>query len=184
MTAKCRLPLFNLPDDPRIRLNPIVQEKKEMSEPSEIWRVACKLTENLSFIGMTIDWYPADRVTRQIAALQSPSGREFAARVHFYYYERPTIRAEHGLIAHQNRGRHLGWQVARSRYRKSLVDHASIPEIQVGEDSRFGLVSARNRDFATSGLRTFALARIHPQEHEPQSHLLVHVGARARFART
>jgi glycosyltransferase involved in cell wall biosynthesis len=150
-----------LPDDPRIRFVRL-SEKKNVGAKRNI---ACAAAHGEFIIHWDDDdWYPADRVTRQIAALQT--GRaEICGTSTLYYYDSESSRA--WSYNYGNSGR--TWVAGNTlAYRKSLWRAHPFPEIQVGEDSRFVWAAPRGgvRDLDMPDL---CVARIHPQNSSRKS---------------
>ena len=79
------------------------------------------------------DWYPSDRVTRQIEAL-SDRGGDISGSSRIYYYEAASARA----WEYRYPTTHAAWVGGNTlAYRKSFWAQHRFPDIQVGEDSRF-----------------------------------------------
>jgi O-antigen biosynthesis protein len=150
-----------LPDDPRIRLTRLSQKKNVGAKRN----IACAAAHGEFIVHWDDDdWYPADRVTRQIAALQT--GRaEICGTSTLYYYDPESSRA--WSYDYGNSGR--TWVAGNTlAYRKSWWSAHPFPEIQVGEDSRFVWAAPRGsvRDLDTPDL---CVARIHPQNSSRKS---------------
>jgi len=96
------------------------------------------------------DWYPSDRVTRQIDVLRDRSC-DISGSSRIYYYEASSARA----WEYRYPTTHAAWVGGNTlAYRKSFWAHHRFPDIQVGEDSRF-VWSSRGRsicDLADPGL--------------------------------
>ena len=150
-----------LPDDPRIRLIRL-SEKKNVGAKRNM---ACAAAHGEFIIHWDDDdWYPADRVTRQIAALQS-ARVEICGTSTLYYYDTTSSRA--WSYRHQNRGR--TWVAGSTlAYRKAWWTTHPFPEIQVGEDSRF-VWSAPGTAICDLGTPDLCVARIHPQNTSRKS---------------
>jgi O-antigen biosynthesis protein len=119
-----------LPEDARLR--PIrLTEKRNVGAKRNI---ACT-----SALGEFIlhwdddDWYPPDRVSRQIAALRTGQV-EICGTSTLFYYDGATRRAWRYRYSSGGRPWVAGNTLA---YRKSWWTGHPFPEIQVGEDSRF-----------------------------------------------
>jgi O-antigen biosynthesis protein len=79
------------------------------------------------------DWYPADRVTRQIAALHERGG-EISGSSRIYYYDASSTQA----WEYRYPKLHAAWVGGNTlAYRKSFWQQHPFPDVQVGEDSRF-----------------------------------------------
>ena len=79
------------------------------------------------------DWYPADRVTRQISVLMG-SDRDISGSSRIYYYDVTTAQAWEYRYPRSNAEWVGGNTLA---YRKSFWARRRFADIQVGEDSRF-----------------------------------------------
>ncbi len=79
------------------------------------------------------DWYPSDRVTRQISALRS-SEQDISGTSRIYYYDVTTAQAWEYRYPRSNADWVGGNTLA---YRKSFWAQHRFADIQVGEDSRF-----------------------------------------------
>ncbi len=149
-----------LPDEPRIRLIRL-SEKKNVGAKRNI---ACAAAHGEFIVHWDDDdWYPPDRVTRQIPPLQT--GRaEICGTSTLYYYDLESTRA---WSYDYRDGR--TWVAGNTlAYRKSWWSAHPFPEIQVGEDSRFVWAAPRGsvRDLDTPDL---CVARIHPQNSSRKS---------------
>jgi glycosyltransferase involved in cell wall biosynthesis len=94
------------------------------------------------------DWYPANRVTRQIAAL---GDRDISGSSRIYYYDASAQQAWEYRYPKVNQAWVGGNTLA---YRKAFWQQHRFPDVQVGEDSRF-VWSSRGRsicDLADPGL--------------------------------
>jgi glycosyltransferase involved in cell wall biosynthesis len=150
-----------LPDDPRIRLIRLAEKKNVGAKRN----IACAQAHGDFIVHWDDDdWYPPDRVTRQIAALQT--GRvEICGTNTLYYYDPVSSRA--WSYSYRNNGR--TWVAGNTlAYRKSWWSAHPFPEIQVGEDSRFVWAAPRGSvcDLNTPDL---CVARIHPQNTSRKS---------------
>ncbi len=79
------------------------------------------------------DWYPPNRVTRQIAALGDRGG-EITGSSRIYYYDAVSMQAWEYRYPKVNHAWVGGNTLA---YRKAFWQQHRFPEVQVGEDSRF-----------------------------------------------
>jgi glycosyltransferase involved in cell wall biosynthesis len=77
------------------------------------------------------DWYPNDRVSRQVAALRE---RDISGSSRIYYYDVANSKAWEYRFANSNAAWVGGNTLA---YRKSYWARHRFPDVQVGEDSRF-----------------------------------------------
>jgi len=150
-----------LPDDPRIRLIRLSQKKNVGAKRN----IACAAAHG-EFVVHWVDddWYPPDRVTRQIAALQT--GRaEICGTSTLYYYDAASSRA--WCYRYRNSGR--TWVAGNTlAYHKSWWSAHRFPEIQVGEDSRF-VWAATRVNVCDLGVPDLCVARIHPQNTSRKS---------------
>ena len=79
------------------------------------------------------DWYPADRVTRQIDALRGRD-HDISGTSRIYYYDVATTQAWEYRYSHSN----AAWVGGNTLvYRKTFWDNHRFADIQIGEDSRF-----------------------------------------------
>jgi glycosyltransferase involved in cell wall biosynthesis len=150
-----------LPDDPRVRLIRL-PEKKNVGVKRNL---ACAAAAGEFIIHWDDDdWYPADRVRRQLAALQT--GRaEICGTSTLYYYDAASRRAWCYRYQQGNRPWVAGNTLA---YRTAWWKAHPFPEIQVGEDSRFVWAAPRT---AVCDLNApdLCVARIHPQNTSRKS---------------
>jgi glycosyltransferase involved in cell wall biosynthesis len=110
------------------------------------------------------DWYPADRVRRQIAVLQTRRA-EICGTSTLYYYDAASNRA----WTYQHRGGARTWVAGNTlAYRKSWWRAHPFPEIQVGEDSRFVWAASR-LSICDLGAPDLCVARIHSQNTSRKS---------------
>ena len=79
------------------------------------------------------DWYPVDRVTRQISALLG-GDRDISGSSRIYYYDVTTTQAWEYRYPH-SQGAWVGGNTLA--YRKAFWDQHRFADIQIGEDSRF-----------------------------------------------
>ena len=79
------------------------------------------------------DWYPRDRVTRQISALLG-GDRDISGSSRFYYYDVTTTQAWEYRYPH-SQGAWVGGNTLA--YRKAFWAQHRFADIQIGEDSRF-----------------------------------------------
>jgi glycosyltransferase involved in cell wall biosynthesis len=150
-----------LPDDPRIRLIRLSQKKNIGAKRN----IACAEARGEFIVHWDDDdWYPPDRVTRQIAALQT-SRAEICGTSTLYYYEPESSCA--WSYDYGNSGR--TWVAGNTlAYRKSWWSAHPFPEIQVGEDSRFVWAAPRGK-VSDLGTPDLCVARIHPQNSSRKS---------------
>ena len=150
-----------LPDDPRIRLIRLSQKRKVGAKRN----IACAAAHGDFIVHLDDDdWYPPDRVTRQIAALQT--GRaEICGTSTLYYYDPASSRA--WSYNYGNGGR--TWVAGNTlAYRKSWWSAHPFQEIQVGEDSRFVWAAPRG-SVCDIDAPDLCVARIHPQNTSHKS---------------
>jgi glycosyltransferase involved in cell wall biosynthesis len=149
-----------LPSDPRLRLIRLAQKKNVGAKRN----VAC-----LSAQGEYIahwdddDWYPADRIRRQVAALEESRG-QICGTSTLFYYDAATRRAWRFRYHHGGRAWVGGNTLA---YRKSWWASHTFPEIQVGEDSRF-VWSAPAGAVCDLAAPDLCVSRIHPGNTSPK----------------
>ena len=103
------------------------------------------------------DWYPSDRVSRQIAALRDRHC-EISGSSRIYYYDAASSQAWEYRYPTMNAAWVGGNTLA---YRKSFWAHHRFPDIQVGEDSRF-VWSSRGRSIADLADPSLCVATAHP----------------------
>jgi O-antigen biosynthesis protein len=148
-----------LPSDPRIRL--IRLEKKMVGAKRN---VACASARGEIIVHWDDDdWYPTDRVHRQVAALRA-AGTEICGTSTLFYHDRVAGRA----WRYRYSGAGHPWVAGNTlAYRKSWWTAHPFTEIQVGEDTRFVRTapSASTCDLATPGL---CVARIHRGNTSPK----------------
>ena len=102
------------------------------------------------------DWYPEDRVTRQVSALQ---GCDISGSSRIYYHDVTTAQAWEYRYPHAN----ASWVGGNTLvYRKTFWDHHRFADIQVGEDSRF-VWSNRGRSIRDLADPSLCVATIHPE---------------------
>ena len=156
------LPIASLlPDDPRIRLIRL-PEKKNVGAKRNI---ACAAAHGKFIVHWDDDdWYPANRVTRQIAVLKA-GHEEICGTSTLYYYDTASSRA--WSYHYRNSGR--SWVAGNTlAYRKSWWSAHRFPEIQVGEDSRFVWATPKV-NICDLGAPDLCVARIHPQNTSRKS---------------
>jgi O-antigen biosynthesis protein len=119
-----------LPSDPRIRL--LRLEKKVLGAKRN---VACASARgDIIAHWDDDDWYPANRIRRQEAALRTGSSTEICGTSTLFYHDAAVGRA--WRYRHSSTGR--SWVAGNTlAYRKSWWAGHPFPEIQVGEDTRF-----------------------------------------------
>lgn len=141
-----------LPGDPRLRLIRL-SEKQNVGAKRN---VACAFARGEFIVHWDDDdWYPPDRVSRQVAALFTDR-TEICGTSTLYYHDAATGRAWRYRYSSAR-----PWVAGNSlAYRKSWWVAHRFPEIQVGEDSRFVWAApvAAIRDLADPGL---CVSRIH-----------------------
>ena len=104
------------------------------------------------------DWYPADRVTRQISALQSRD-HDISGTSRIYYYDVTTTQAWEYRYSVSNAAWVGGNTLA---YRKSFWTHHRFADIQIGEDSRF-VWSNGGRSICDLNDPSLCVATVHPE---------------------
>jgi glycosyltransferase involved in cell wall biosynthesis len=104
------------------------------------------------------DWYPSDRVTRQIDSLRD-RGCDISGSSRIYYYEASSARAWEYRYPTMNAAWVGGNTLA---YRKSFWAHHRFPDIQVGEDSRF-VWSSRGRSICDLADPALCVATAHAE---------------------
>jgi glycosyltransferase involved in cell wall biosynthesis len=119
-----------LPNDARLRLVRL-PEKKNVGAKRNI---ACAAAQGEFIVHWDDDdWYPPDRVTRQIEAL-SASRAEICGTSTVFFYDAESKRA----WKYCYKGDCRAWVVGSTlAYRKSRWTAHRFAEVQVGEDSRF-----------------------------------------------
>jgi len=141
-----------LPSDPRFRLMHL--EKKALGAKRN---VACA-----SACGEIIvhwdddDWYPTDRIRRQVAALRAGS-TEICGTSTLFFHDSAAGRAWRYRYSSGGRPWVAGNTLA---YRKSWWAGHPFPEIQVGEDARF-VWAAPPAAICDLGVPGLCVARIH-----------------------
>lgn len=141
-----------IPGDHRIRL--VHLEKKTVGAKRN---VACGYARGEIIVHWDDDdWYPADRISRQVEALRVGS-TEICGSSTLFYHDRATGRAWRYRYSSSGHPWVAGNTLA---YRKSWWSAHPFPEIQIGEDAQFTRVApaASIRDLAAPGL---CVARIH-----------------------
>jgi glycosyltransferase involved in cell wall biosynthesis len=118
-----------LPADPRIRL--VRLQKKHCVGAKR--NIACGAARGEIIIHCDDDdWYPKDRVRRQIESL-ADKRFTISGTSTLYYFEATTNRSWKYCYSGRN-----GWVAGNTlAYRKSWWCSHPFPEVQVGEDSRF-----------------------------------------------
>lgn len=142
------------PADPRIRYLRLDQ-KKILGDKRNF---ACQQARG-TFIAHwdDDDWYPPDRISRQISALLS-SKADVCGTSAFYFCDTAMQRAWLYSYAFGSRGWVGGTTLA---YTRSFWERVPFPSLQVGEDTRFVWADKKARvcDLKEPGL---CVARIHP----------------------
>jgi glycosyltransferase involved in cell wall biosynthesis len=109
------------------------------------------------------DWYPADRIRRQVAALRA-NQVEICGTSTLYYHDSATGQA--WRYQYQNAGRR--WVGGNTlAYRKSWWVNHHFPEIQVGEDCRF-VWAAPGEVVCDLAAPDLCVSRIHPGNTSPK----------------
>lgn len=148
-----------LPSDPRVRL--IRLGKKALGAKRN---VACASARGEIILHWDDDdWYPIDRIRRQVTALRAGS-TEICGTSTLFYHDAATGRAWRYRYSSSGRSWVAGNTLA---YRKSWWAGHPFPEIQVGEDTRFVRAAppATICDLATPGL---CVGRIHSGNTSPK----------------
>ena len=102
------------------------------------------------------DWYPANRVTRQIAALHDRHS-DISGSSRIYYYDASQQQAWEYRYPKVNQAWVGGNTLA---YRKAFWQQHRFPDVQVGEDSRF-VWSSRGRSICDLADPTLCVATAH-----------------------
>jgi glycosyltransferase involved in cell wall biosynthesis len=120
-----------LPDDPRLRQIRL-SEKKNVGAKRNI---ACASARGEFIVHWDDDdWYPPDRISRQMAALRADRRLEICGTSTLFYYDAGMSRA----WRYRYHGNGRPWVAGNTlAYRKSWWTSHPFPEIQVGEDSHF-----------------------------------------------
>jgi glycosyltransferase involved in cell wall biosynthesis len=142
-----------LPDDPRFRLIRLPGKKNVGAKRN----IACAAARGEFIIHWDDDdWYPPDRVTRQIEALREGHA-DICGTSTLFYYDAKSAQASRYYYKGSGRAWVAGNTLA---YRRSCWTAHPFPEIQVGEDSRFVWAEprAKLRDLNDPKL---CVARIH-----------------------
>lgn len=150
-----------LPRDPRVRL--IRQEVRKCIGAKR--NLACAEARGEIIVHWDDDdWYPADRVSRQVQALRS-TAVEICGTSTLYYHDAKLARSWRYLYGDRGRPWVAGNTLA---YRKSWWAAHRFAEIQVGEDSHFVFAAPRStvHDLATPDL---CVARVHARNTSPKS---------------
>jgi len=143
-----------LPADPRLRLIHLPEKKNTGAKRN----LACAAARGEIIVHWDDDdWYPADRVSRQIAALQTRRV-EICGTSTLFFHDAKAGRAWRYRYVHGGRSWLAGSTLA---YRKSWWAAHPFAEIQVGEDTRFVWTAAAGEvcDLEAAEL---CVARIHP----------------------
>jgi O-antigen biosynthesis protein len=120
----------SLPNDARLRLIRLAEKKNVGAKRN----LACASARGELIVHWDDDdWYPANRVTRQVASLCA-EGVEICGTSTLFYFDPAAKRAWRYRYAAAGRPWVAGNTLA---YRKSWWTAHRFPEIQVGEDSRF-----------------------------------------------
>jgi O-antigen biosynthesis protein len=120
----------SLPNDARLRLIRLAEKKNVGAKRN----LACASARGELIVHWDDDdWYPPNRVTRQVASLRA-EGVEICGTSTLFYYDPATKRAWRYRYPPAGRPWVAGNTLA---YRKSWWTAHRFPEIQVGEDSRF-----------------------------------------------
>ena len=102
------------------------------------------------------DWYPPNRVTRQIAALRERHS-DISGSSHIYYFDASSQQAWEYRYPKVNQAWVGGNTLA---YRKSFWQQHRFPDVQVGEDSRF-VWSSRGRSICDLADASLCVATAH-----------------------
>ncbi len=118
-----------LPDDPRIRYFR-VDHKQNLGAKRNY---ACELSQGEFVVHWDDDdWYPSNRISRQISALRNGFDLCGSSRIYFFDADRDLC------WEYRYAGSGPKWVAgATLAYRKSFWERHRFPEIQIGEDSRF-----------------------------------------------
>jgi len=104
------------------------------------------------------DWYPSDRVTRQISALRSRD-HDISGTSRIFYYDVTTTQAWEYRYSHSN----AAWVGGNTLvYRKTFWDHHRFADVQIGEDSRF-VWSSGGRSLCDLNDPSLCVATVHPE---------------------
>ena len=143
-----------LPADPRLRLIRSPDKKNTGAKRN----IACAAALGEFIVHWDDDdWYPSDRVTRQITALQSGQ-REICGTSTLFFHEAKAARAWRYRYARAGRSWVAGNTLA---YRKSWWAAHPFEEIQVGEDTRFVWMAPVGK-VCDMNAAELCVARIHP----------------------
>lgn len=149
-----------LPVDPRLRLIRLAAKRNVGAKRN----IACDSARG-EFIAHwdDDDWYPADRIRRQVAALRSDQV-EICGTSTLYYHDSAASRA--WRYRYQNAERR--WVGGNTlAYRKSWWVNHHFAEIQVGEDSRF-VWSAPTGAVCDLAAADLCVSRIHRGNTSPK----------------
>lgn len=149
-----------LPKDPRIRLIRLPQKKNVGAKRN----VGCASAKG-EYIAHwdDDDWYPADRISRQVAALQTEKAQICGTSI-LFYHDALGGRA----WIYRYRGGGCAWVGGNTfAYRKSWWVNHPFSEIQVGEDSRF-LSAAPAGAICDLAAPDLCVARVHRANTSPK----------------
>ncbi|HKG94072.1 MAG TPA: glycosyltransferase family 9 protein, partial [Gemmatimonadaceae bacterium] len=150
-----------VPDDPRVRY---VRLDPGLSLGAKRNR-ACELAHGEVVAHWDDDdWYPPDRLTRQMRAL-AERGADVCGSSRVYYRDADGRRAWEYVYA---RGGGKPWVAGNTlAYRKAAWERNRFRDVRVGEDSYFvwGFASARVADLADP---TLCIASVHPGNTSPK----------------
>jgi ADP-heptose:LPS heptosyltransferase/SAM-dependent methyltransferase len=127
-----------LPNDPRIRY-----ERHSSARTLGAWRnAACQLARGEIVAHWDDDdWYPADRISRQVATLLQREV-DICGSSRFYCYEVEGVRAWEYCYS----GSPYPWLAGSTlAYKKSCWQRNPFPDLQAGEDARFVWAHAKER---------------------------------------
>jgi glycosyltransferase involved in cell wall biosynthesis len=142
-----------LPDDPRFRLIRLSGKKKIGAKRN----IACAAARGEFIVHWDDDdWYPPDRVTRQIEALRAGHA-DVCGTSTLFFYDAGSTRAWKYCYKGSGRAWVAGTTLA---YRRSRWTAHPFAEIQVGEDSRFVWAEPRAA-LCDLGTPNLCVARIH-----------------------
>lgn len=148
-----------LPSDPRIRYRRIAPNLKL----GELRNLACEMARGEIIVHWDDDdWYPADRISRQVQRLWE-GDTELCATSRIYFLESGGARAWEYCS-----GGTRPWLAGSSfAYRRSLWERQRFQAIRVGEDACFSAKVPRNRivDLADPAL---VIATVHARNTSPK----------------
>src|SRR5262249_22198891 len=115
-----------LPPDPRIRY----QREAERRNIGTKRNRACALARGEFIVNWDDDdWYPNDRISRQIAALQQSNGDVAGSSQLFYYDAAAELAWRFALPG-------MAWVAGNTlAFRRAYWSENPFPEVQVGEDT-------------------------------------------------